>query len=124
MVSRLAQIVFPLAALYLLGVLVQVFLAGLGAFAATSYDAHQGFGFALGIASLVLLALVVAGRLSVRMMTLAGLLFVLNVLQSVLANIDVEEIAALHTVNALAIVFVAHALMQRARAYERAKMAA
>ena len=49
-------------------------------------------------------------------------LFGLNVLQLVLAQIDVEEIAALHVVNALAVVYVAHELVQRSRRFLAAQL--
>jgi hypothetical protein len=41
-----------------------------------------------------------------------------------LAQVDVEEVAALHVVNALAIVFVAYEIVQRSRRYLASKMAA
>ena len=47
----------------------------------------------------------------------------LNVLQMFLAQVDVDEIAALHVVNALAIVFVAFEIVQRSRRYLASKMA-
>ena len=43
---------------------------------------------------------------------------------SVLANVDIDEIAALHPVNALVIAGVAYALMERSRHYLASKMAA
>jgi Family of unknown function (DUF6220) len=121
--SQARVIFFALAAFYLVGVVVQFFLAGLGAFGATSFDPHRGLGFALGIASLVLLVLALVGRLPRLLLLLTVVLVGLNVLQSILANIDVEEIAALHVVNALAIVYVAHELMQRSRRFLTGKVA-
>ena len=41
----------------------------------------------------------------------------------VLARIDVDEVAALHVVNALAVVFVAHELVQRSRRFLAAQLA-
>jgi hypothetical protein len=122
--SQARVILFALSAFYLAGVVVQFFLAGLGAFGATSFDAHRGLGFALGIASLVLLVLALVGRLPRFLSLLTVVLVGLNVLQSILANIDVEEIAALHVVNALAIVYVAHELMQRSRRFLTGKVEA
>ena len=40
---------YGLSGVYLLGVVVQFFLAGMGAFGATDYDAHRSLGFILGI---------------------------------------------------------------------------
>ena len=122
--SQARVIFFALAALYLVGIVVQFFLAGLGAFGATSFDPHRALGFILGIASLAMLVIALVGRLPRFLLLLTLVLFGLNVLQSILANIDVEEIAALHAVNALAIVFVAHELMQRSRRFLTGKVAA
>ena len=116
-------IFFGLASLYLGAVVVQFFLAGLGAFGATTYDAHTGLGFVVGIGSLVMLVVALVGRLPRTVFLLTVLLVGLNILQTVLANIDVEEIAALHPVNALAIVFVAVELAQRSRRYLAGKIA-
>jgi hypothetical protein len=113
-VAQSRVLFFGLSAIYLLGVVVQFFLAGLGAFLADpDYDAHRALGFILAIGSLVLLVFL-----------LTVLLVGLNLLQIVLANIDVDEIAALHPVNALVIAFVAYALTQRSRRYLAEKIAA
>jgi hypothetical protein len=72
----------------------------------------------------VMLVVAAVGRLPRKTVLLTVLLLVLTVLQSVLANIDVDEVAALHPVNALVIAFVAYALMQRARNYLASKIAA
>ena len=114
---------FGLAVVYLAGVVVQFFLAGLGTFGATSFDAHQAFGLVLALLTLVLLVLAVVGKVPRLLILLAVALLGLNVLQMFLARVDVEEVAALHVVNALAIVFVAHEIMQRSRRYLASKMA-
>jgi len=115
---------FGLTAIYLLAVLVQFFLAGLATFGSTDWDPHTALGFVLSISTLLLLVLALVGRLPRRMVLVTLLLVGLNALQMVLANIDVSELAALHSVNAVAIVFVAYALMQRSRTYVTSKMAA
>src|SRR5918999_5260326 len=102
---------FGLTATYLLAVLVQFFLAGLAVFGSTDWDPHAGVGFALTISTVILLVLAVVGRLPRRLVFVTVLLVGLNALQLVLPNIDVSELAALHVVNAVAIVFVAYALM-------------
>jgi mercuric ion transport protein len=123
-------ILFGLAAVYLAGVVVQFFLAGLGTFGATTFDAHRAVGLGLGIASLIMLVLAFVGKVPRSLTALTFTLFGLNVVQLVLARIDVEEIAALHVVNALAVVYVAHELVQRSRRFlaaqlgERSKSAA
>jgi hypothetical protein len=115
---------FALTAIYLLAVLVQFFLAGLAVFGSTNWDPHSGVGFVLTISTLLLLVVAVIGRLPRRLILVTLLLVGLNALQLVLPHIDVSEVAALHPVNAVAIVFVAYALMQRSRTYVTSKMAA
>lgn len=114
---------FGLAVIYLAGVVVQFFLAGLGTFGATSFDAHQAFGLVLALLTLILLVLAVVGKVPRVLIGLAVVLLGLNVLQMFLAQVDVEEVAALHVVNALAIVFVAYEIAQRSRRYLASKMA-
>jgi mercuric ion transport protein len=123
-------IFFGLAWLYLAAVVVQFFLAGLGTFGATTFDAHRAVGLGLGLVSLVMLVLAFVGKVPRSLTALTFTLFGLNVLQLVLARIDVEQIAALHVVNALTVVYVAHELVQRSRRFlaaqlgERSKSAA
>jgi hypothetical protein len=115
---------YGLAVLFLLGVVVQFFLVGLYLFNGTSIEAHRVLGFILAIGALLMLVLAFVGRLPRKTALLTLLLLVLAVLQSVLTNIDVGEIEALHPVNALVIAFVAYGLLQRSRAYLASKMAA
>jgi hypothetical protein len=122
-VTQARVLFFGLAVVYLAGVVVQFFLAGLGTFGATSFDAHQAFGLVLAVLTLILLVLAVVGKVPRLLIGLAVILLGLNVLQMFLARVDVEEVAALHVVNALAIVFVAHEIMQRSRRYLASKMA-
>jgi hypothetical protein len=81
-------------------------------------------GFILAAGALLLLILAVVGRLPRRTAVLTVLLLGLSVLQSVLVNVDIDEVGALHPVNALVIAFVAYGLMQRSRDYLASKMAA
>ena len=114
---------FGLAVIYLAGVVVQFFLAGLGTFGATSFDAHQAFGLVLAVLTLILLVLAVVGKVPRLLVLLAVALLGLNVLQMFLARVEVEEVAALHVVNALAIVFVAYETVQRSRRFIVSRMA-
>jgi hypothetical protein len=116
-VTQARVLFFGLAVIYLAGVVVQFFLAGLGTFGATSFDAHQAFGLVLALLTLILLVLAVVGKVPRILILLAVALLGLNVLQMFLAQVDVEEVAALHVVNALAIVFVAFEIVQRSRRY-------
>jgi hypothetical protein len=121
--SQARILFFGLTAIYLLAVIVQFFLAGLGAFSG-DWDVHSGVGFVVSISSLLLLVVAAIGRLPRRMLLVTLLLVGLNALQIVLANLEIDELAALHPVNALVIVIVAHSLMQRSRGYLASKIAA
>lgn len=114
---------YGFALIYLLGVVVQFFLAGLAVFGVRSYDAHTGLGYVLGLISLVLLALAIGAKLPRSVTALSTVLVALNAVQIVLIEIDIAEVNALHLVNALAIAFVANMLVHRSRRYLASKMA-
>ena len=114
---------YGFALIYLLGVVVQFFLAGLAVFGVRGYDAHTGLGYVLGLISLVLLALAIGAKLPRSVTALSTVLVALNAVQIVLIQIDVAEVNALHLVNALAIAFVANMLVHRSRRYLASKMA-
>lgn len=118
------MLLFGLATIYLVGVIVQFFLAGLGAFGASSYDAHQGLGLALAALSLILLVVAFVGKVPRSLVALTFTLLGLNVLQLVFARVDVDEVAALHVLNALAVALVAVEVTQRSRRYLASKLAA
>jgi hypothetical protein len=122
-VSQARVVFYGFAVTYLLGVVAQFFLAGLGVFGTTSYDAHRALGFILGLLAVVLLVLAVGAKLPRPLSGLALLLVLLNILQIVLIQIDIGEIRALHLVNALAIAVVANMLVQRSRRYLASKLA-
>jgi hypothetical protein len=90
-------------------VVAQFFFAGLGLFGASDLQAHRTTGSLLIPASLVLLLLALVGRLGIRRIGLSGLLFVLTIVQSLLVR-GPSLVAALHPVNALAILGVSVAL--------------
>ena len=115
---------FGVALIYLVGVVVQFFLAGQGAFGATSYDTHQAFGYVLGILSIGIFVLAVIGKVPRDLVTLAAVLLGLNVVQVLVVHANVDDIAALHAVNALAIAGVALALVRRSRRYLSTRLAA
>ena len=114
---------YGVALVYLLGVVIQFFLAGLAVFGVRSYDAHRGLGFVLGLISLVLLALAIGAKMPRSVTALSTVLVALNAFQIVLIQIDIAEVNALHLVNALAIAFVANMLVHRSRRYLAARLA-
>jgi hypothetical protein len=115
---------YGLTVLFLLGVVVQFFLAGLYVFGGSSIESHRVLGFILSAAALLLIILALVGRLPRKTVLLTVLLFGLTIIQSFLVNVDIDEVGALHPVNALVIAFAAYGLMQRSRNYLASKMAA
>jgi hypothetical protein len=107
---RAWPIVFAAAAwLFLAGLVVQVFLAGLGVFVLTDWTAHTELGWGLSSASILLLVLAVLARPDRRTVWLTAGLAVAALVQPELAAArDVAPLAAaLHPVNALVVFWLA-----------------
>jgi hypothetical protein len=105
--ARQAHLV--LSFLFVGGVVVQVFLAGLGVFdRASMFQTHANWGYMLEIVPLILLVLAGVGRLGRRQIIYAAALFGMFLLQSVFVGLrgDLPMIAALHPVNGFAILLV------------------
>jgi hypothetical protein len=94
-----------LAWVILATVIAQFFFAGLGIFGATGFGAHKMVGYLVIPAALILLVLALVGRLGRIAIGLSALLLVLTIVQSMLPS-GPAVIAALHPVNALAILAV------------------
>jgi hypothetical protein len=121
-----------LTSVLFVAVVVQVALAGYGAFNATSkadddgsvtkhtvesgFDAHAALGTAILVVMLLLVLLALAGRLGPLWLKWAGGLFVLGILQLPFAALGdaVPALGFLHAVNALAIYAAAALLAHRA----------
>ncbi len=101
-----------LAWVILVAVIAQFFFAGLGIFGAAGFGAHMMTGNLIGVASLILVILALVGRLGGVPIGLSALLFALTIVQSLLPR-GPSLIAALHPVNALAILFIALFLARR-----------
>jgi hypothetical protein len=114
---------YGLALIYLLGVVVQFLLAGLALFSAGNYDAHRWLGYVLCVIAVVLLAVAIGATMSRSLTALTTVLVALNAAQIILLQVDIDEIEALHVVNALAIAFVANMLVQRSRRYLASRLA-
>jgi hypothetical protein len=123
-VSEGRVVFYGLALVYMVGVVVQFFLAGLALFGSTDYDIHRVLGFILGLVAVVLMIIAVAAKMPRSLSGLSIVLVALNVLQIALIQIDIDEVNALHLVNALAIAFVANMLVHRSRRFVASKMAA
>jgi hypothetical protein len=96
-----------------LGVLVQFFLAGAGAFGATSFTAHKLLGTILiGLAAVALLLALFARRFQRH----TAVLFGVTLLQGLLGTLGADTqawLGGLHAVNALAVMGAAATLARR-----------
>ena len=108
-----------LAWLILLGLVVQVFFAGLGAFGGASWELHVAWGHSFEFLYLLLLLLSLVGRMGKRVILLSLLLFVLIWVQVLLPALQTSlpVVSALHPVNALVLIFVTHLTARAARSF-------
>src|SRR5436190_18678314 len=123
-VARSAHLV--VAWLLVAGLVVQIFLVGLGVFRdAASFETHRNFGYTLELLPLVLLVLGLIAGLGRRAALLAAAIFGLFVLQSVFVGLrsDAPEVAALHPVNGFLITILAIVLARDAWLGRRAPAA-
>ena len=124
--ARWARIAYLLCAgLFAACVVVQVFFAGAGALAGSSYwSAHRGFGQAIQWLTVAMLVVGFFGRLPRRMHGQNVILLVLFVLQYiflwVMPQIGLPVLRALHAVNALGIFSLAMYLTRQAWQLARA----
>lgn len=111
MARRISRTVHPwVAALLVIGLLVQVFLAGMGVFAGgASFATHRDVGFTLQVLPFVLILTSVLGGFGRRHAIPATVMFIQFFLQSILLiwRDDLPAIAALHPVNGVLILVVA-----------------
>jgi hypothetical protein len=102
---------------FVIGVVVQVFLAGLGVFDdPATFKVHATWGYTLELLPLILLLLAAAGRLGRRQVLYAAALFGMFMLQSIFVALrtDLPMIAAIHPVNGFAILLVGIAMARDA----------
>jgi hypothetical protein len=112
----------------LIGATLQFFLAGLAVFRAkphdgdklfksSAFDAHRVVGDAMILVTFAILVLAIVNRDQIR---IATVLFALMVLQFILAGVgeNVAALGALHPVNGIAILFLAHLVARGPRAAE------
>lgn len=114
-----------IAWLFVAAVAFQVFLAGVGLLGAGTMEGHMGFGYLIPLIGLVLLIMVAGARVP-RSTGLAGLLFVLTLVQIALAyaRLDAPYVAAFHPVNALLLWLLGVAIALRATSFARASSVA
>ncbi len=107
-IARTVYLVVAVA--FVVGLAVQVFLAGLGVFESpTAFVTHRDTGYVLSIFPILLLVVGVVGGLGRRLTILAAVIFGLFLLQSVFVAMrgSSPTIAALHPVNGFLIVLLA-----------------
>ena len=109
------RIRFAALALFLVGVFVQFYLAGRGAFGAGSYSAHKSFGDVLHLLTPVILVLTLVNPVTRNRTDVIHsiLLIVLFEVQFALADLDHPAVGAFHPVNALLLLGVAYSLLRR-----------
>jgi hypothetical protein len=97
-----------LARIFLVGLLLQFYLAGAPMFGIASFQPHRTLGSLLAILAILLLVLSFAGRLGRQPLRLSILLVFLIIVQVMLPALrgSASWIAAFHSVNALALVGV------------------
>ena len=118
-------VLFAVAAwLFLIGVVVQVFLAGAGLFRLTDFTAHAGFGWMLASVPILVLVLAMAARVDRRTVLITLALTVVTIIQPELAAArhDNPVVAALHPVNALLVFWLAWVVARRATELARQAM--
>ena len=114
-VARSAHLV--VAVLLVAGLVVQIFLAGLGVFRGPEqFATHRDFGFMLEGLPILLLVLGLIAGLGRRAAALAAVIFGLFLLQSVFVSVraDAPDIAAFHPVNGFLITLLAIVLARDA----------
>jgi heme A synthase len=134
--TALGKVFGWLAAVLFIAVVVQVGLAGYGAFHAVhaadhrsiskktienAFNAHVALGSIIVLVMLVLFLIALAGRLGKRNVKLSGAIVVLGILQAILGGVSesTPAIGPLHTINALAIFTTTGLLAHRTMARKR-----
>ncbi|HEX9117210.1 MAG TPA: DUF6220 domain-containing protein [Anaerolineae bacterium] len=125
MIRAFRLVYLGLAWLFVAGVTVQVFLAGLVVVAGlVGWDYHIGLGHSLGVPLLLMLVSMYVGRLPRSFKWLTWLLFAVYVLQAdvvIFLRSQLPVVSALHPVFALADFALGLSLAQRASSAAREK---
>ncbi len=118
MQRTISQIHQWLARIFLAGLLLQFYLAGAALFGVGSFQPHRMLGDALTMLAILFPVLAVVGRLEWRLIGLSMLLVFLTIVQIMLPSLrgSASWIAALHPVNALALMGVSATIHRNGRA--------
>ncbi len=114
----IAQLHQWLARVFLAGLLLQFYLAGMALFGVSSFQPHEMLGDALAILAILFPVLALVGRLGRKRIGLSLLLLFLTIVQVLLPSLrgSASVIAALHPVNALALIGVSATIRRSGRA--------
>ena len=123
MQRTIAQIHQGLARIFLAGLLLQFYLAGVALFGAGTFQPHRTLGDALTVLAFIFPVLALVGRLGRKVIGLSALLVVLTIVQIMLPSLrsSISWIAALHPVNALALMGIS-AMIRRSGRVEAPQM--
>jgi hypothetical protein len=113
----LRRVHLALAWAFVAGVVVQVFLAGLGVFDSPErFEVHRTWGYTLELLPILLLVVAAVGRLGRRQLIYPAALFGMFILQSIFVALrtDMPTVAALHPVNGFGILLVGIAMAREA----------
>lgn len=130
MLARMRNVFRWLTSLLFAAIVVQVGLAGYGAFNAVhkaekaeatkkavenGFNAHIGLGYIIVLVMLLMLIVAAAGRLGSTSVRFSGVLVLLGILQAILGMVSesTPAIGPLHTINALAIYAVSALLAHK-----------
>jgi hypothetical protein len=117
------QLIFAAAAVaYLVGIVIQVLLAGAAVFDVIDFVPHVGLGWSLSSAPLIVVLLAIAARAPLGTISLTVVLALDAMIQPelALAREDSPVIAAFHPVNAFLLFWLAFLVARRAVALARA----
>ena len=111
MAQRIARPVhLVVAGLLVIGLFIQVFLAGMGVFSsATEFETHRQFGYLLTLLPVILIVTSLVGRFGRWEAIAAAVMFGQFILQSVLVAMrdSTPQVAALHPVNGFIVLLIA-----------------
>lgn len=103
MVRAARYVYLGLAVAFVIGLVVQVFYAGMGVFGASDFEVHIGLGWMLHLVPILILGAAAVGRAGRRRIlwaaALAATIFVVPILA--LMRADAPAVAALHPVAAV-----------------------
>lgn len=110
-----------LARIFLAGLLLQFYLAGAGLFGAGSFQPHRILGDVLTMLAILFPVLALVGRLGRKLIGLSTLLAFLTIVQIMLPSLrgNVPWIAALHPINALALMGLSATIRRNGHAEAR-----